>query len=233
VGQIDLAFLELSEGARVLDLGCGRGEHAILLARHGLEVVGADTDPALLDMFTKQAAMEGVAVTAWHLDVQRGLPEAGTFDSVICIEVLEHVPDYRRAMSEVVRALKPGGRACIAVPTARTELVFQRLHPGFLEHSTHVNILTRPLLLAELRRAGLVVERTEHRNFEWSLFWLLHSAARSRFDHTGRPLEHERLTTLYFGLRRALQRLHLDSPLMALGNRVFPKSLYVYARRPS
>src|SRR5207302_451587 len=32
-----------------------------------------------------------------------------TFDGVVCTEVLEHVPDYRRAMSEVVRALKPGG----------------------------------------------------------------------------------------------------------------------------
>ena len=232
INQINLDYLDVPEGARVLDLGCARGEQAILLAEHGFEVVGADTDPALLDILRKEAAARGARVDAWHLDVQHGLPEPATFDAVVCTEVLEHVPDYRRAMGEIARALKPGGRACVAVPTARTELIFQRLHPHYVENSTHVNVLPRPLLLAELQRAGLVIERTESRNFEWSLFWLLHCAARTRFDNIGRPLEHEALTTLYLGLRRALQKLHLDRSLMAWGNHVFPKSLYVYARRP-
>ncbi len=232
VNQINLGYLNLAQGARVLDLGCARGEQTILLAEHGFDVVGADNDPALLDTFKAQAAARGVPVTAWQLDAAQSISEEGTFDAVVCTEVLEHVPDYRRAMSGIVRALKPGGRACIAVPTARTELAFQRLHPRYVENSTHINVLPRSLLLSELRRAGLVIEHTEPRNFEWTLFWLLHCAARSRFDYTGRPLEHEWLTRLCVRVRRALQWLHVDRPLMTLGDHVFPKGLYVYARRP-
>ena len=231
LNQINLSLFGLADGARILDLGCARGEQSILLAERGFEVVGADTDPALLDVFTKEATARGVTVTAWHLDIQRGLPEYGAFDGVVCTEVLEHVPDYRRGMSEIARALRPGGRACIAVPTPETELVFRRLHPRYAEYSTHVNVFRRRRLIAELQRVGLVVEHTESRNFEWSLFWLLHSAARSRFDYTGRPLEHERLTELYMRMRRGLQKAHVDRQLMALGNRIFPKSLYVYAQR--
>jgi len=232
LNQINLDWLGLQPGARVLDLGCARGEQTILLAEQGFEMVGADNDPALLEVLRAEAARRGLSVTAWHLDLRSdSVPEAGAFDAVVCTEVLEHVPDYRHAMGELVAALKPGGRACIAVPTAATELIYQRLHPRYVELSTHVNVFPRPLLLTELERAGLVVEHVEHRNFEWTLFWLLHCAARSRFDYTGRPLEHEALTRLYFGVRRALQRLHVDATLMALGNRVLPKSLYVYAHR--
>lgn len=232
LNQINLTRLALPRGSRILDLGCARGEQAIALAQRGFDVVGADSDPALLDVLASQAAVHGVAVAAWHLDVAHGLPEEGTFDGVVCTEVLEHVPDYRRAMSEIVRALRPGGRACIAVPTASSEMLFQRLHPGYVEYSTHVNVFPKPLLLAELERAGLVVEHTERRNFEWTLFWLLHCTARSRFDTTGHPLEHESLSTLYVRIMEMLRKLRVDRPLMAFGNTVLPKSLYVYARRP-
>jgi SAM-dependent methyltransferase len=233
VNNIDLGRLGLRPGARVLDLGCARGDQSIMLAQHGFDVVGADVDPALLEILERSATERGVRVAAWRLDVQDGLPEAGSFDAVVCTEVLEHVPDYRRAMQQIVRALRPGGRACISVPTARTELVFQRLHRQYVPLSTHVNVLPRPLLLSELRRAGLVIEHTESRNFEWTLFWLLHCAARSRFDHTGRPLEHDAITRFYHRLRGAFRKARLDRPLMRAGDRVLPKSLYVYARRPS
>jgi SAM-dependent methyltransferase len=202
-----------------------------MLAEAGFRVVGADTDPELLALLRSRAARAGVRVDAWQLDVQSGLPEPGAFDAVVCTEVLEHVPDYRIAMREIVRALRPGGRACIAVPTAQTELVFHRLLPTYVQDSTHVNIFTKSLLLGELERAGLRVVATEGRNFEWSLFWLMHGRAGTRFDHTGTPIHNEHVTRRYWGLRHALMRLRLDQPLMTVGNRLFPKSLYVYAVR--
>lgn len=233
LNQINLDYLRLPSGARVLDLGCARGEQTILLAEHGFDMVGADNDPALLEALRAEAARRGLPVAAWRLDLRSdSVPEAGTFDAVVCTEVLEHVPDYRHAMGELVAALKPGGRTCIAVPTAATELIYQRLHPRYVELSTHVNVFSRPLLLAELERAGLVIEHVERRNFEWTLFWLAHCAARSRFDYTGRSLEHEWITALYHRFRGALRRIRLDAVLMGVGNRVLPKSLYVYARRP-
>jgi hypothetical protein len=94
-----------------------------------------------------------------------------------------------------------------------------------------VNVFRRRRLIAELENAGLRVEHTEVRNFEWSVFWLLHCAAHSRFDYTGRALDHENLTSLYMRTRLLLRRVHLDRQLMEWGNYVFPKSRYVYARR--
>jgi SAM-dependent methyltransferase len=56
-------------------------------------------------------AMQAMDVTNLKLDT-------GSFDAVICNHVLEHVPDDRRAMSELLRVLKPGGWAVLQVPIA-------------------------------------------------------------------------------------------------------------------
>jgi SAM-dependent methyltransferase len=231
VNNVDTDQLKVVPGSRILDLGCARGEHALALARAGFDVVGADSDAALLELLRTNAGNEGLAVETWLQDVQAGLPEAGTFDAVVCTEVLEHVPDYRLAMREIARALKPGGRACISVPTALTELVFHQIHPHYVEDSTHVNVFTRSLLTLELERAGLRVLHTEGRNSEWTAFWLIHGRARSRFDHTGTPVENEHLTQRYWRARHWLMRLRIDAAARRIGNRLLPKSLYVYAER--
>ena len=232
INHVSLDWLNVKPGDRVLDLGCARGEHTIQMAQAGLHAVGADTDPALLGILRQNAAKADVQCEAWLLDVQGGIPEPGTFDAVVCTEVLEHVPNYRLAMVEIVRALRPGGRACIAVPTAQSELILHRLHPYYVQDSTHVNIFTKRLLITELERAGLHVLHTEGRNFEWTAFWLLHGQAQSRFDHTGTPTENEHLTRRFWRVRHGLMRARLDEPIRRIGNRVLPKSLYVYAERP-
>ena len=232
VNNIDLDRLHVIAGDRVLDLGCARGEQTIQLAQAGLRVVGADIRSEMVEALRTQAASSGLPVEAWTLDVQQGLPQPGTFDAVVCTEVLEHVPDYRTAMVEIVRALRPGGRACIAVPTARSEIVFHRLSTTYVEDSTHVNVFTRSLLLTELARAGLQVESTEGHNFEWAALWLMHAPAGTRFDHTGRTTDNQHLNRRYWRVRNAIARLGLGAPVLRLGNRLFPKSLYVYAMKP-
>jgi SAM-dependent methyltransferase len=231
INNVNLDWLNVKPGDRVLDLGCGRGEHTIQLAQAGFDVVGADPDPALLEILRHNTVKANVLCEAWLLDVQGGVPEPGKFDAVVCTEVLEHVPDYRRALAEIARALRPDGRACIAVPTACTELILHRLHPYYVQDSTHVNVFTKRLLTNELERAGFRILHTEGRNFEWTAFWLLHGQAHSRFDHTGTPTENERLTERFWRFRHGLMRLRLDEPIRRIGNRVLPKSLYVYAER--
>jgi SAM-dependent methyltransferase len=232
INSVDLDMLNVAAGDRVLDLGCGRGEHTIALAQAGLTAVGADADPALLEILRVSAAKAGVSCGTWLQDLQAGLPEPGTFDAVICLEVLEHVPNYRVAMAEIVRALRPGGRACIAVPTALTELILHSMHPFYVHDSTHVNVFTKSLLTTELERAGLRILHSEGRIFEWAMFWLLlHGPAHSRFDHTGTPTENEHLTRRFRRVQHWLMRLRLYGPIERRGNRILPKSLYVYAER--
>lgn len=75
-----------------------------LLRAAGHDYVTADLDPS------RFAAAVRVDITAIPYD-------ASDFDYVICIHVLEHIADDRRAIAELYRVLKPGGQAIIAVPT--------------------------------------------------------------------------------------------------------------------
>jgi len=92
---------------RVLDLGCGEGA---LLDAAGLQGIGADLNPARLAL----AVQKGLQVI--HADGAR-LPFAdASFDTVVCMEVLEHVPNMETLMSEAERVLAPGGYWVISVP---------------------------------------------------------------------------------------------------------------------
>lgn len=51
-----------------------------------------------------------------HVDIQELPYESGSFDAIICSHVLEHVPDDRQAMRELLRVLRPGGWALVMVP---------------------------------------------------------------------------------------------------------------------
>lgn len=72
-----------------------------LRSRPGLTHRSADIDSALADD---------------QVDIQALPYDDATFDVVICLHVLEHIPDERKAMSELLRVLKPSGRAIVMVP---------------------------------------------------------------------------------------------------------------------
>jgi ubiquinone/menaquinone biosynthesis C-methylase UbiE len=110
------------EGARILDVGCGRGQLSILLAvRHGLPVTGIDVDPdeiararatvraAATDAVTRAAA-EPVFLVA---DAAHMPFEDGSFDLVTSTFSMHHWPDPVAGLGEVRRVLVPGGRALI------------------------------------------------------------------------------------------------------------------------
>ena len=112
---IILNNLNLAPGDQVLEVGCGRGFYlgAILKLVKGVMVVGLDNNEKYLKMARtisggKAKVIKGNAVY---------LPFAkGTFDKVICSEVLEHVREDWKVASEIYRVLKPGGKALISVP---------------------------------------------------------------------------------------------------------------------
>jgi len=109
---LPLAGRLLAGAKRVLDLGCGEGQIARLVAGAGAErVVGVDTSTAQL----AEAARRGGGV-AYTRASAGALPLAvRSFDAVVTCLVLEHLPDLDGALDEVARVLRPGGRFVIFI----------------------------------------------------------------------------------------------------------------------
>ncbi|MEW2500422.1 class I SAM-dependent methyltransferase [Amycolatopsis sp. NPDC047767] len=94
--------------ASVVDLGCGTGSLAVLLAEAGYEVCGVDLSRRMLALAEEKAAAAGVQVEFRHGDVAD--PPAGAYDVVLSRHVLWAMPDPAAAVARWVGLLRPGGR---------------------------------------------------------------------------------------------------------------------------
>jgi SAM-dependent methyltransferase len=109
-----VARLGLAPGARLLDLGCGHGRHAVPLAMLGYRVTGLDLSRPLLRRAAALAAGQGAPVGLAEADMRR-LPFAdGSFDAVVnlfnAFGYLEDDAQDELVLHEVARVLAPGGR---------------------------------------------------------------------------------------------------------------------------
>jgi SAM-dependent methyltransferase len=107
-----IALLDLRPGARVLDLCCGQGRHAVLLARAGCQVTGLDRSPYLLEQAQRAAEQAGAEV-GWVRGDMRQLPWREQFD--VCVNLFtafgyfEDDGENERVLHQVYQVLKPGG----------------------------------------------------------------------------------------------------------------------------
>jgi SAM-dependent methyltransferase len=101
------------EGCAVLDLGCGVGGAAFLLAeQHGASsVLGVDIEAVSIGQAVEEAASRGLADRVRFQTVEPGpLPlPSDAFDAVFNKDVICHVPDKAALFAEIFRVLKPGG----------------------------------------------------------------------------------------------------------------------------
>lgn len=100
-------------GARTLEIGAGVGAHCTYEDLSSQEYHSNELRPELADRIRQRFP----SVRTNTGDCQKGLEyEDGTFDRVIAIHVLEHLPDLPRALREIRRVLKPGGRFSVVIP---------------------------------------------------------------------------------------------------------------------
>lgn len=175
--------LHLERGDKVLDLGCGFGRHAFEAARRGANVVALDagrdevegvaaTFAAMLEAGElKSGSLHTAAVQgdALHLP----FPD-GSFDRVICSEVLEHIPDDEGAMRELTRVLRAGGTMAITVPRFGPELLNWALSDEY--HNVpggHIRIYRRSVLEGRLRSTGMRTTGHHYAHGLHSPYWWL------------------------------------------------------------
>jgi SAM-dependent methyltransferase len=112
--QVDFVVerLGLEPGARVLDLACGHGRHAVELARRGFAVTGFDLSEPSLELARERAADQGVELELVRGDM-RELSWEDEFDAVVnlftAFGYFADAEDDARVLAAVVRALRPRG----------------------------------------------------------------------------------------------------------------------------
>jgi SAM-dependent methyltransferase len=232
--SIDLDLLRLSPGDHVIDIGCGTGRHIVEMSRRPCYVVGVDRDPDEL-LFSKGylycLICDGDMRAKANLLLGEGdrLPFVdASFDRVVCTEVLEHVPDDGLVARELARVLRPGGTMAVSVPDHLVEAVCWRLTSlRGAPIRDHVRIYDRRRISALLRSEGLIPYASRCRHSLESLYWLL-LFARGRRNSRGSAFAFyeefiERKTMEGSAALRWMERV---------GDRVLPKSLVVYCRKP-
>jgi len=160
-------------GGRVLEIGCGAGATLAFLKERGVAgwTAGIEYDPdAAAHATTRLDA-------CWHADAQSFDPpiEAGSLDAILCLDVLEHLPDPWAVVKRLGPLLRPGGALVASIPNIRyykvvLPLLFRgafRYDPeGGIMDATHLRFFVRATAIELAECGGLAVDRVDTLGFK-------------------------------------------------------------------
>ncbi len=102
-----------ARGLKVLEIGCGLGTDGAQFAAAGADYTGVDLTDAAIELAQKRFELFGLHGTFRTADAEQLDCDSASFDLVYSHGVLHHTPDAARAISEIHRVLRPGGRAIV------------------------------------------------------------------------------------------------------------------------
>ena len=151
----------------VLDAGCGDGLLSLLLAKHGYLVEAVDISSVCIGYLQKKIKKLHLASTLYARRASvLSLPEANnSFDAVMSGEVLEHIKEDERAITEFYRVLKHGG-ICIITTPGKPELWHE-----IDDISGHIRRYTKEELQAKFEESGFIVIQCYYWGFPLNGLW--------------------------------------------------------------
>ena len=152
------------EGARVLEIGCGRGVGTeIIFERFGAREVHAfDVDPDMIARAHRRlSGCPANRLTLFVGDATAIRAEDASYDAVFDFGIIHHVPAWERAVAEVARVLKPGGKFFFEEVTKRA--LDRWFYRTFLDHPK-TNRFSAEQFVAEIEGQGIMVGE---KHLEW------------------------------------------------------------------
>jgi 2-polyprenyl-3-methyl-5-hydroxy-6-metoxy-1,4-benzoquinol methylase len=176
------------QSPRVLDVGCGNGQISIPLASLGCEMVGIDSDPQSVEVARETNSFENAV---FLVQDALALEVDGTFDAVICSEILEHVSEPLQLLESLAPRLDEGGLLLMTVPNGYTlEEILRR----FLTRTT-LGLAFRGLVRRWLLREKTVqTENVESPHLQYFTF----GSIRSLMKRAQLQVAHEASWTTFF-----------------------------------
>jgi SAM-dependent methyltransferase len=162
---------------RILEVGAGRGTYSTYLADHGhlTALEPSKANSAVLRERLKD--YPNVVVITAQLD---GTAAPGSYDTVVLLNVLEHIPDDHRALGDIYEALAPGGKLVLWVPA------FEALYGKFDHRMGHYRRYRRNQLLALVHNVGFQQVTAKYTNMPGFFAWWLVVRVLRRGPTTGR-----------------------------------------------
>jgi len=190
------AFREYLEGRTVLEVGCGIGNLSGYFASVSSRFLALDTS----ETFIGHMKLDQPRAEVLHLSItdDRAAELASEgIEAVVSANVLEHVPDDEKALSNIFRILKPGGRLLLFVPALRA------IYGTLDEAVSHCRRYDRSELRAKAERAGFEVEKLYFTNFPGVFGWYLNGKIlKSRNFPMLQPLLFDKLVPLIAALEK-------------------------------
>lgn len=151
-----VAAANIGKTDRVLDVACGPGIVACTLAARAAHVTGIDLTPAMLEQARARQQQTGLANLDWQLGDAASLPFADeSFEIVVTRYSFHHIRAPARALAEMRRVCRTGGRILVvdATPSPETQAAYDRMET--LRDPSHASALTQQQLRDLGRALGL------------------------------------------------------------------------------
>jgi SAM-dependent methyltransferase len=181
----------------VLEIGCGSGNFTVLMAAAGYRVTGVDLHAPYVG--TARARLESYPAANVFCADATSSEFAAQYDTVVMLDVLEHIDDHIGFMAKLRAALRPGGRIILKVPA------YQWLMCDMDRAIGHFRRYDRPMLKAALAQAGFDLVTQRYFNLPAVAGWLVNGKI---LRQTTPPAEQlaafERLVPVFKLLERAL-----------------------------